>query len=489
MHFTTSLRPRGSLAARGPALLWTVVALWTAVLLLAILWLVPEVRDVAAVPALADLVTYPLLLMGALVLYVHSRVAGDSGTGWLTVAVVFYASQGVADALIRIATPTRVTERPLWLTLLEVVIAAVVLGLVSMPARMRVPGDALFVGLLLGLLLTVVRLAALAGIAAWPGLRPLVPSLLALMLVLYCATATVLTLRVSGRAGLALAAWAGLVGVSRILTRPVSPDDPRGLVAVAVDVVAVIAFCAAAWILLQGALRESARLDELRQRLATAEASVKADRSVLHDVASSVAGITSASQLLAGDQVTEPWQRDRLLRMLAAESARLERLARRRGPGPTREIDVDATLEPVLVAHSVTGRTVAWRPSGQRAVACADETAEIVGILLDNCARHSGAASARVDVTGRPGSVAITVSDDGRGVDPGLKSRAFDWGSRGADSSGQGIGLHVARQLARSQGGELALTVREGGGTSVTLTLPAPLTARAHEGAHGHRPG
>jgi signal transduction histidine kinase len=65
------------------------------------------------------------------------------------------------------------------------------------------------------------------------------------------------------------------------------------------------------------------------------------------------------------------------------------------------------------------------------------------------------------------------VRDDGPGLDPGLGERAFDPGVRGPGetSPGAGLGLPLARRLARSCGGDVLLG--EGPGGSFVLELPA----------------
>jgi signal transduction histidine kinase len=70
------------------------------------------------------------------------------------------------------------------------------------------------------------------------------------------------------------------------------------------------------------------------------------------------------------------------------------------------------------------------------------------------------------------GTVAITVSDRGRGIGADVLARGFVWGSRGRDSAGQGIGLSHARRLAADLDGSLSVTGSPGLGTSVTLSLP-----------------
>jgi two-component system, OmpR family, sensor histidine kinase BaeS len=69
----------------------------------------------------------------------------------------------------------------------------------------------------------------------------------------------------------------------------------------------------------------------------------------------------------------------------------------------------------------------------------------------------------------------VRVTDTGVGIPADELPRIFDrfWRGRQASrTSGSGIGLAVAAELARAHGGDLAATSEEGHGTQLTLTLP-----------------
>lgn len=100
----------------------------------------------------------------------------------------------------------------------------------------------------------------------------------------------------------------------------------------------------------------------------------------------------------------------------------------------------------------------------------------IVGNLLANAIRHAGQAQLRLRIEG--GHACITVDDHGPGIAEAQLEAVFEpfyridtARTRGA-TSGAGLGLYIARELACRQGGTLALCNRPEGGLRATLHLP-----------------
>jgi len=92
--------------------------------------------------------------------------------------------------------------------------------------------------------------------------------------------------------------------------------------------------------------------------------------------------------------------------------------------------------------------------------------------LLEN-ALHALNGGGRIDVqVSRKGAfVALTVRDDGVGIEPEMRARVFEpyFSTRAA---GAGLGLAIARKVVEDHGGTIALESAPGEGTEVTIQLP-----------------
>ena len=108
--------------------------------------------------------------------------------------------------------------------------------------------------------------------------------------------------------------------------------------------------------------------------------------------------------------------------------------------------------------------------------------ARIVRILLDNALRFAPRdAPVRVSAAYHGERATVEVADAGPGVPPDERELIFERFQRGSDSGGEegfGLGLAIGRELARRQGGDLALAGDEGEpGARFVLSLPIELPA------------
>jgi signal transduction histidine kinase len=107
-----------------------------------------------------------------------------------------------------------------------------------------------------------------------------------------------------------------------------------------------------------------------------------------------------------------------------------------------------------------------------------DALEQVLLNLIDNACKYA-AAGGEVAVSvapGEGGGAVVRVADRGPGVPPAQRERVFEKFHRvdealTAERAGAGLGLSIARQLARGMGGDLRCAARAGGGAEFVLEL------------------
>ncbi len=108
--------------------------------------------------------------------------------------------------------------------------------------------------------------------------------------------------------------------------------------------------------------------------------------------------------------------------------------------------------------------------------------AQILSNLLDNARRYTPPGGAiTVDIHRRADAAEVTVTDSGPGIPDDQRERIFERlvrldAGRARDHGGAGLGLPIARALARAHGGELVCLPHDGG-ARFRLTLPLAAAA------------
>lgn len=221
---------------------------------------------------------------------------------------------------------------------------------------------------------------------------------------------------------------------------------------------------------------------------------------VSHELKTPLTNIRLYAELLADEISGLDDRAEEHAGVIVSECQRLSRLianvltfSRSGRPGQrTRPLAIDAvikgTIDQFAPAFAERGIAVHRAGAAPRAV-LADEDAvgQILANLLSNVEKYA-AAGERVDVEidQDPRRTRIRVRDHGPGISPRHRRRIFDPFFRARDDlsegvSGTGIGLTIARDLARQQGGDLELLAGDGG-ACFQLTLPTAAAELASAG-------
>jgi signal transduction histidine kinase len=212
--------------------------------------------------------------------------------------------------------------------------------------------------------------------------------------------------------------------------------------------------------------RRIARFVEDRARMLAA---------VSHDLRTPLTRIRLRADLLDDEELGDKIRRD-LDDMQTMVEATLDFMRGTASREETRSLDLMALLESLSEDAEESGARVRLRgqvqtPYRGRPVALK----RCIGNLLDNALRYGGEAD--IEVTDSDSAVTVTIADRGPGIPLESLGKVFDpfWrldASRGRDSGGTGLGLGIARNIAKSHGGDLVLHNRKDGGLCAELTLP-----------------
>ncbi len=217
---------------------------------------------------------------------------------------------------------------------------------------------------------------------------------------------------------------------------------------------------------------------------------------ISHEFKTPLTSIRLYAELLEQGRVQGAEKQRDCLGVIGRETARLTRLVNNaldfgrleqgKKTFDLRPIDLAAEVENLLAIHAPRIEAAGLRlergetpTEGLSVTADRDALHQIVLNLIDNACKYAAAGGELwyALTTGEGGRGAtVRVADRGPGVPAKERERIFQKFTRldetlTAEQSGTGLGLSLARQLARGMGGELRCEAREGGGAVFILTL------------------
>jgi signal transduction histidine kinase len=196
---------------------------------------------------------------------------------------------------------------------------------------------------------------------------------------------------------------------------------------------------------------------------------------VSHDLRTPITRLRLRTELIGDEALRVKFARD-LAEMEAMTAAALDFLRGARADEPVQPVDVLALLESLQAdleeaGHAVQVQDQVMAPYLARPLALK----RLLTNLIENAVKYGERAAVRVE--DNAAQLRIIVADNGPGIAEAEIERVFEpfyrvEGSRSRATGGVGLGLSVARDIARAHGGELTLRNRAGGGLEAILTLP-----------------
>jgi signal transduction histidine kinase len=217
-----------------------------------------------------------------------------------------------------------------------------------------------------------------------------------------------------------------------------------------------------------------------KERLAGLGAAVA---KIAHDLRNSLAAAQLVSERLSGSDDPKVRQSAPRLERAIARAVALAEAALRFGkadePRPTPvHVNVYGALDEAADEALARHPDVAWSNAAPPLGVRADPDA--LHRILSNLIRNAAEAVAGVEgprivasAAATGDAVEIDIEDNGPGVPAGIREQIFQPFATAQRPSGVGLGLAIARELARAQGGDVELVTEHGGGARFRVTLPA----------------
>jgi len=245
---------------------------------------------------------------------------------------------------------------------------------------------------------------------------------------------------------------------------------------------------------------------DLKRQLTLARQKTDFVSNVSHELKTPLTSIRMFSELLADGRVTDKEKQRSYFNIITAETARLTRLINNvldfsRLERGEKKYNI-AKCDLLGAVRETVGTYRPHLEAGGFKLECdlpasplfvngdRDALAQIVVNLLSNAEKYSGERKeARVEARQQSQPLAhieVRVLDRGPGVPKGCEEKIFEQFYRAHDSlssgiQGSGLGLTLARQIARAHGGDVTYEPREGGGSCFVLRLPASPNSTTNE--------
>jgi signal transduction histidine kinase len=195
---------------------------------------------------------------------------------------------------------------------------------------------------------------------------------------------------------------------------------------------------------------------------------------VSHDLKTPITRMRLRAELLEDEAAREKFLHD-LNDMETMTVATLDFIRGEQQREPTQPVDIMALLETLQEDRQAMGQQVTLSGTAKPYPAQPMALRRTLENLIDNAIKYGEQANVTIEDTDQ--QLVIRIADQGLGIPEQQLTEVFEpfhrlEQSRNRETGGVGLGLTIARTIARAHGGDLTLRNHPDGGLEATLDLP-----------------
>ncbi len=209
----------------------------------------------------------------------------------------------------------------------------------------------------------------------------------------------------------------------------------------------------------QGIIRDVTQIKEARRQLDMYNSLLR------HDISNRNQITLGCLELLKEGNLTDEQKKlvEKAYEHLVHSQQLLQKLSiiNRVGEKKLKEMDLESVLNKSLEKYEYLskekGINIKINLKNKCCVLADDLLENVFSNLIENAIIHSGCKNIEIDVDERDDEVIITIKDDGRGIPKEIADKIFEWGVKGKESKGSGLGLHLVKRIVERYGGKILL--------------------------------
>ncbi len=214
----------------------------------------------------------------------------------------------------------------------------------------------------------------------------------------------------------------------------------------------------------QGVIRDVTEIKKARKQLEMYNSLLR------HDISNRNQITSGCIELLKETQLNEEQEKlvNKAYEHLLRSQQLLQKLGiiNKAGERKIEKVNVDGMIKRSIENYEYAAKEkgINIKYDGKEAFVLANDLLEnVFSNLIENAINHADCKNIEISVEENSDEYIVTVKDDGKGIPEDIMDKIFEWGVKGKESKGSGLGLHLVKIIVEGYGGKIFLKKTEAG--------------------------